>query len=394
MRRKTHDEFVREVYELHGDKYTILSGYINQRADVKVRHNNDKCNNFEYDVKAQSIINGNGCPKCYGKNKLNNTEFKNRVYNLVGDEYEFLDEYITYHKKIKVKHNSIECNNNEYIVSPAKFFSGRRCIVCSRLTMGRQKKSNDEFLQEVKRISGDEYKFLEEYAGIEEKIRVRHNCEACSNHEYKVSPNKFLNGRRCPICNSPEKIGKMNKKTNERFVEEMTSLFGDEYTPVEEYEYSHKKIKIKHSICGNTYEIVPSIFLGGTGMCSYCYSSRGEKAISDFLNKVSINYKTQYRDSKCRDKQPLPFDFAVMKSGSNIPCLLIEYDGEQHFNAIDMWGGEHALKKQSERDGIKNGFCIKNNIPLLRIPYWKLGDIDEILFDELVELGILEEVLI
>lgn len=393
-RRKTNDEFLKEVYKLHGDKYTVLGEYTNQRADIRVRHNSDKCSNYEYDVRAQSVIRGSGCPKCYGKNKLNEKEFKDRVFNAVGVEYEFLEEYVTYHKKIKVRHNSSECNNNEYLVTPAKFFSGRRCPVCSRATMGERKKSNEEFVQEVRRVVEGEYDFLEEYMGSGVKIRVRHNCDSCDNHEYKVAPNKFLRGRRCPKCNSPEETGKMNRKTNERFVEEVKDLVGDEYTLLDKYEYSNERVRIKHNACGNIYEIIPSFFLGGIGMCTYCFSSRGERTINDFLSKVSVSYKRQYRDDRCRYKQPLPFDFAVIEVGALEPLLLIEYDGEQHFNAIDMWGGERELKRQNVRDSIKNEFCTEYNIPLLRIPYWELENIEEVLFNKLVELNVLEEVFV
>ncbi len=56
---------------------------------------------------------------------------------------------------------------------------------------------------------------------------------------------------------------------------------------------------------------------------------------------------------------------------------------------------EDFLEKfRDTRDGIKNKFCLDNEIPLLRIPYWDFDSIEHIVFDELVELDILEEVLI
>ena len=48
---------------------------------------------------------------------------------------------------------------------------------------------------------------------------------------------------------------------------------------------------------------------------------------------------------------------------------LIEYDGRQHFESVDIWGGEDALLKRKINDEIKNNYCIKNRIPLLRISY-------------------------
>ena len=51
-----------------------------------------------------------------------------------------------------------------------------------------------------------------------------------------------------------------------------------------------------------------------------------------------------------------------------------------------------GFKKTKLHDRIKNDYCFDNNIPLLRIPYWDFENIEEILFDKLVEVGIIEEI--
>lgn len=57
------------------------------------------------------------------------------------------------------------------------------------------KKTNEEFIQEVRKLVGDEYNFLEPYRGKAVKIKVRH--EPCG-HTYPVTPNSFLSGgNRC-----------------------------------------------------------------------------------------------------------------------------------------------------------------------------------------------------
>ena len=48
---------------------------------------------------------------------------------------------------------------------------------------------------------------------------------------------------------------------------------------------------------------------------------------------------------------------------------MIEFDGEQHFSPVELWGGEDAYKKQRETETEKNEWCEKNGIPLLRIRY-------------------------
>jgi hypothetical protein len=55
----------------------------------------------------------------------------------------------------------------------------------------------------------------------------------------------------------------------------------------------------------------------------------------------------------------------------NIPeiKLGIEYQGEQHFKAIDMFGGEDGLKKRKELDKEKLSKCKKNNVSLVYFTY-------------------------
>lgn len=62
--------------------------------------------------------------------------------------------------------------------------------------------------------------------------------------------------------------------------------------------------------------------------------------------------------------------------------IIIEVDGEQHFKPIY---GRQAFLKGQEHDRQKNSYCLANNIPLYRIPYWEIKnieDIDDILKEE------------
>ena len=66
----------------------------------------------------------------------------------------------------------------------------------------------------------------------------------------------------------------------------------------------------------------------------------------------------------------MKFDFYVENK------YLIEYDGEQHFIPTSFYSTDQDIKKerfkkQQEYDQIKTNYCLKNNIPLIRIPYTK-----------------------
>lgn len=55
----------------------------------------------------------------------------------------------------------------------------------------------------------------------------------------------------------------------------------------------------------------------------------------------------------------------------HIPDLAIafEYQGQQHYQSIDIWGGDDALRKQKQRDKRKAQICRNMNIRLVSISY-------------------------
>lgn len=59
--------------------------------------------------------------------------------------------------------------------------------------------------------------------------------------------------------------------------------------------------------------------------------------------------------------------------------------GEQHFRPVDYFGGLEAFDKLKKRDVIKDNYCLKNNIKLIRIPFDKYDLIDDILKSEILD---------
>ncbi len=115
--------------------------------------------------------------------------------------------------------------------------------------------------------------------------------------------------------------------------------------------------------------------------CPQCNESKGEKRVSEFLLKNNISFIPQYKFNNCRNKHPLPFDFYL----PDYNCL-IEYDGLLHFEIARWFDKDRAQLKLEEcqrNDSIKTQFCLDNDIPLLRIPYWDFDNIEQILSDYL-----------
>lgn len=69
--------------------------------------------------------------------------------------------------------------------------------------------------------------------------------------------------------------------------------------------------------------------------------------------------------------------------------LGVEYQGEQHFKAINAFGGEDSLKKVKKRDSIKKKLCDEHNIKLVYILYSEKIDeryLKELLLKNNIEL--------
>ena len=160
--------------------------------------------------------------------------------------------------------------------------------------------------------------------------------------------------------------------------------FGDNsFKIMSRYIDQNTPILVKHIPCGHTFKITPyALEIKEANTCINCtkYKSIGETIIQNHLTDLNIPFVPQYKDERCRDKNVLPYDFAIM-SNDNKLVALIEYDGIQHYQPVDKFGGEEAFLTTMHHDMIKNTFCEYNNIPLLRISYKDKKNIHKIIDD-------------
>lgn len=132
--------------------------------------------------------------------------------------------------------------------------------------------------------------------------------------------------------------------------------------------------------CGQTVSVAaPHLKSGHVMSCGCMHKSIGEQKIEECLKQMKICYETQKTFENCKNHICLRYDFYIEDKN-----MCIEYDGIQHFQPIDFAGrgkkwAEKELSRTQENDKIKNEYCEKNNILLLRIPYTEFENIDEIL---------------
>jgi len=302
--------------------------------------------------------------------KKTHEEFVNEVSNLCNKEYSVLGEYKNTGTKILVKHNICGV---EYTVTPNHFLGGTRCPQCFGTSRGMTDK---EFRDKIKSIYNDQYVVIGKYIKSNTKVLIRHND--CGN-EFNTRPNNLLRGYGCPKCYGTP------KKSHDEFIKIIKELTNNEFTVLSEYDGRDKKVKIKHNQCGHIFNAVPRGFFEGNG-CPKCKESKGEKEICKVLTQNNISFKSQYRNKKCGYKRSLIFDFAIIEDDNIVS--LIEYNGKQHYNCIEYFGGIKSLKSQQGRDQIKRDYCKNNGIPLIEIPY-TIKDIGQYLETKLQQLSIL-----
>lgn len=128
------------------------------------------------------------------------------------------------------------------------------------------------------------------------------------------------------------------------------------------YKNTHDYIEIECGIHGK-FKQKAYKHISGQG-CPKCNQSKGEKEIEKILIQNNIEFENQKRFKNCINKKTLPFDFYLPKYN-----ICIEFDGIQHFESLDIFGGEIEFQKRKINDNIKNKFCKDNNIKLIRIKY-------------------------
>lgn len=122
--------------------------------------------------------------------------------------------------------------------------------------------------------------------------------------------------------------------------------------------------------CGNIhYSPAEDLNQNKIHSCGCSKNSHGENLIQSLLDKNNIDYIKEYSFLDCRSpkNKVLRFDFAILNNNKIIK--LIEFDGKQHFEKNDYFGGEEYFYYLQECDNIKNDYAKQHNIPLLRISY-------------------------
>jgi very-short-patch-repair endonuclease len=298
--------------------------------------------------------------------KKTTAQFIEDAVKVHGERYDYsLVEYVNNKAKVKIickEHGVFEQVPNNHL-------SGVNCPRCA----GSGTHNVQSFVEKAKAVHGDMYDYTQS-AIVNDNTRYKKVIVTCKKHgSFIQSLSNHLSGAGCINCyreNKPLKLSTM------AYISRAKEKHGNRYDySLTEYRGRKHKVKIICPTHGVFKQGVSNHLRHG---CPKCSASGGEVRVSDYLKKMDILFESEKRFEKCRDKNPLPFDFYIADCN-----LLIEYDGRQHFESMEFFGGEKGLKSAQKRDAIKTKFAERHNIRLLRIPYTEYDRIEEILSEAL-----------
>ena len=361
MRKLTNEEFLERLHIKHGTEYEPLEEYPGMNNKIKVLHR--KCGRV-YETTPWKMLIG-GCEKCgydktHAAQRKTSKQFLDEVKALVGDEYTFLDEYVNNTTKLLVRHNAC---GHIYSVTPRDFLSGRRCPMerYKRAAKGINK-THAYFAEKAKERMDKRCELVGKYVNAKTKIAVK--CTRCGL-VFDALPGHVLEGKGCPKCWKIDN-GEYFRKKPEVFRSQIEEIWRGDFKLLSDYESQKIKVEVLHVKCGRVFFSTPDSLLHGNG-CPYCKESKGEKAITKWLIDHKIDFIPQYAFNDCVYKGKLRFDFAIMCGDTVV--MLIEYNGVQHYQPVEQFGGESAYKELQKRDAIKKQYAASHKIPFIEIKY-------------------------
>ena len=224
-------------------------------------------------------------------------EFKQEVYNLVGNEYTVKSNtYVNAHTKLLIIHN--KCGYG-WKVTPLRFNRGQRCPICSK----KPKDSAERLAYEVLIDTNNNW-YLDYNTKSDIFLTSRVNLINWKTGEsVNLTWNKFrvggINDSSFKYLVSSIKNNSVKKRVQLTklaiskitpplvFKHHFDSIVNGNYMLLSPYQGSNKKIKVKHLVCGNTYWVRQDKFINEGQRCAWCASHHSIQSYSKRLSDVS-----------------------------------------------------------------------------------------------------------
>jgi hypothetical protein len=121
-------------------------------------------------------------------------------------------------------------------------------------------------------------------------------------------------------------------------------------------------LKHKCKVCDYIWSAKPNYIIHHKCGCPNCSSSKGERQIKNWLDIKGIEYIKEYKQKI--GNSTYRFDFYLPKKG-----LFIEFNGIQHYEPREFFGGEEQFEVVKRNDQLKDNWVLENKKELLKISY-------------------------
>jgi len=367
MKKKTTEEFIKQAKQFHGNKYSYSkTKYVDSTVKVEI-----VCKEHgSFWQKPSNHLGGKnykakGCPRCAGNYyKKTTEEVLEEIKETHGEKYDYSKvEYTGAKSKLEIicpRHGSF------FKVKSDLVSKQQGCPSCSRSAGQKKVRNRKRSKQATKKVSDAFFKKAKNlhrnldfsnsvYTKMQEPIEV----ECISHGKYITTPESLLAGKNCSKCYYDSL--KSPRYTTQEYIEKVKKKHNYCYAKTY-YTGWDKEIKV---ICQEhgEFKINAASHLRGQG-CPKCSISSLEREVCTFLETSDIQFQTQKKFEGCEYKAPLLFDFYLPEYD-----ILIECDGRQHYEPVDLFGGQEAFEETQLRDKIKIDWAVNNNYTILRYKY-------------------------
>lgn len=352
------EKFIEKASKVHNNYYDYSSIiYVNTHTKVEIL-----CPVHGYFY--QSPANhqkGVGCPLC-----SNITRAKSKTKSL--DNFlikanEVHNDFYIYEKTKFEKRSEksiITCPiHGDFLQTPANHLKGQGCPECGKIKASlKRTKSSEQYIIDASIVHNNYYDYSKTiYVNNNDKVII-----ICPEHgEFEQKANNHLQGKGCAKCRD-KKLSLARRDTFENFVLKANIVHNNLYEYYKsDFTNHHDKVKILCKKHGDFEQSINS-HLKGRG-CPSCNSSKGEIMISNWLkiNYPNLEYIEQYRADWLKG---LIYDFYIPTLN-----LAIEYNGIQHYKAVEFFGGEEYFDYCVNNDNLKEKYSNENKTTLVIIKY-------------------------
>lgn len=328
----------------------LIHGIFEQRAHSHFSMGCKKCGNIQgiEKLKGRTVVDK--------LSKMTEEIFLERSNKFHSNKYSYDDvEYDGYNTEV-----IIGCpKHGKFKQSPKNHLKGGCRDCANELLSESRRMDRDEYVKNATEVHNGKYTYGEI---IYEDERAYINVICPDHGKFVQYCQSHLRGHGCPECGFII-TGSARRLPKEEVIKRFIIMHGNRYEYLDfEYTTVENQISIKCKKHGTFLQTVRE-HMSGSG-CKKCKMPHGEQMINNYLTQLNIKFSDQKQFPGCRYILPLSYDFYVDDYN-----LCIEYNGEQHYKIVELYGGEKDYKIRIIRDNIKKEYAKNNNINLLIIPF-------------------------